>query len=113
MKFCLWLTTWTALEVANTAENTSSEDKNNEQGFQNFLEGIVLVNKQINEVLSGMGIKPISAVGESFDPNFHEAVASEIKPEISPSTIIEELLKGYRIDERVIRASMVKVAVAK
>lgn len=89
-----------------------SESETNEQNLNNFLEGIVLVNKQLSEVFTGMGIEPIDSIGEMFDPNFHEAVAGEDNEEVPPGTIIEELLKGYRIEDRVIRASMVKVAVA-
>jgi molecular chaperone GrpE len=95
-----------ALDSATNAPN------NDEQDFQNFLEGIVLVNQQLNEVLAGMGVQPISALGKSFDPNFHEAVASEETDKIPPRTVIQELLKGYRLDDKVIRPSMVKVSVA-
>lgn len=91
----------------------NSEEQNNEQDFQQFIEGIVLVNQQLNEVLAGMGIQPIIAVGESFDPNFHEAVASEETDDFPAGTVIGELLRGYHIDNRVIRPSMVKVSVAK
>jgi molecular chaperone GrpE len=90
-----------------------SVEKNNEQDLQHFLEGIVLVNQQLNEVFAGMGIQPISAVGEPFDPNFHEAVSSEENGDFPTGTVIEELLRGYSIDNRVIRPSMVKVSTAK
>lgn len=78
--------------------------------FQTFLEGIVLVNQQLNEVLIEMGVQRIPAVGEPFDPTFHEAVATEETDEYPHKTVIQELLRGYRIDDRVIRASMVKVS---
>lgn len=81
--------------------------------FQMFFDGIVLVNQQLNEVLAGMGIEPIKAVGETFDPHFHEAVATEQTTEVPPNTVTAELLRGYKINERVIRPSMVKVAAAK
>ncbi|MEZ5308434.1 MAG: nucleotide exchange factor GrpE [Pyrinomonadaceae bacterium] len=77
-----------------------------------FFEGIVLVNQQLNEVLAGMGVQPIISVGAPFDPNVHEAVASEESDEHPPQTVIFELLRGYRLDDRVIRASMVKVSAA-
>ncbi|NJM53092.1 MAG: nucleotide exchange factor GrpE [Blastocatellia bacterium] len=57
-----------------------------------------------------MGIQPILAVGQPFDPHFHEAVATVPTAELPPNTVIEELLRGYRIDDKVIRASMVKVS---
>ncbi len=80
--------------------------------FQQFFDGIVLVSQQINEVLSGMGIKPILTVGRTFDPHFHEAVSIDETSELPPNTVSEELLRGYRIGERVIRHSMVKVTKA-
>ena len=84
------------------------EDKRAE--IQPFFEGIVLVNQQVNEVFAEMGIQPIATVGEVFDPHYHEAVAVEESPEFEPNTISAELLRGYRIGDRVIRHSMVKVA---
>lgn len=80
--------------------------------FQQFFDGIVLVNQQVNEVFGEMGVKPIATVGETFDPNFHEAVAVEEREDIPANTILEEMLCGYRIGNRVIRHSMVKVTTA-
>jgi len=79
-------------------------------GFTQFFDGIVLVNQQVNEVLAGMGIVPIAAVGEQFDPHFHEAVAVDDSTDVEPNTITAELLRGFRIGDNVIRHSMVKVA---
>ncbi len=80
--------------------------------FHEFFRGIVLVNQQLNEVFAEMGIVPIASVGEAFDPNFHEAVAAEQRTDVAPNTIISELLRGYRINDKIIRAAMVRVAVA-
>jgi len=91
----------------DSASNFSDEKL---QDFQQFFEGIMLVGQQLNEVLEEMGVSPIAAVGESFDPHFHEAVSTETTDEVPPYTITEELLRGYRIDDKVIRASMVKVS---
>ena len=88
----------------------SDEDSHD---MKTFHEGIILVNQQLNEVLSSMGVKPISAIGEPFDPNYHEAVASEETDDMPPETVIEEILKGYRIDDKIIRPSMVKVSASK
>lgn len=82
----------------------------NPQNFQQFFEGIMLVNQQLGEVLEEMGVQPIAAVGEPFDPHFHEAVAAEKDDAVPPNTITAELLRGYKIDDKVIRASMVKVS---
>lgn len=86
--------------------DTSSE----EQDFQTFLQGIVLVNQQLNDVLGNMGVQPIPSVGQPFDPSIHEAVATEETDEHPHKSVIQELLRGYKIDDKVIRASMVKVS---
>jgi molecular chaperone GrpE len=79
-------------------------------GIQPFLDGVILVSQQVNDVLGEMGIEPIATVGETFDPHFHEAVATEESTEFDANTVSAELLRGYRIGNRVIRASMVKVS---
>lgn len=100
-----------ALDNLDRALNFASsmpEDKQNE--FKQFFDGIVLVNQQVNDVLAGMGILPILTVGRTFDPHLHEAVAIEESTEFAPNTISEEMLRGYRIGDKVIRHSMVKVS---
>jgi len=77
--------------------------------FQQLYDGIVLVNQQLNEVFAGMGVTSIPTTGEEFDPNFHEAVATEETDDQRPNMIAGELLRGYRIGNKVIRHSMVKV----
>jgi molecular chaperone GrpE len=78
--------------------------------FRQFFEGVVLVNQQVNEVLAGMGIVPIATIGEKFDPHLHEAAATEETDEVEPNTVSGEMLKGYRMGDRVIRHSIVRVA---
>ena len=78
--------------------------------FQHFFDGILLVSQQLNEVLAEMGVEPIPAVGESFDPHFHEAVATEETSEFPPNTVTTEFLRGYRVGDKVVRASMVRVS---
>jgi molecular chaperone GrpE len=95
-----------ALESVEKVAANRSED------FQQFYHGIMLVNQQVNEVFAGMGVEPITSVGERFDPNFHEAVAAEHRDDLAPNTILEEMLRGYKIGNRVIRHSMVKVSAA-
>jgi molecular chaperone GrpE len=80
------------------------------QDFQNFLDGISMINHQLNEVLGEMGIQPIISLGRPFDPHYHEAVATVPTDRVPPNTVIEELIRGYHIDNKVIRPSMVKVS---
>lgn len=72
--------------------------------------GVVLILRQLNDVLEREGVKPIEAQGKEFDPNIHEAVMREDTDEYPDNTIIEEFQKGYTLGDKVIRASMVKVA---
>jgi molecular chaperone GrpE len=80
--------------------------------FRHFFSGMVLVEQQMTEILAGMGIEAISADGHQFDPHLHEAVATEATNEVAANTVTAELLRGYKAGDRVIRHSMVKVAVA-
>ena len=82
------------------------------QDFRQFFEGIVLVSQQLNEILAEMGVQPIIAVGEQFDPHYHEAVATETTDRCPAQTVTAELLRGYRIGDKVVRPSMVRVSVA-
>ena len=90
----------------NSVDNIETEKS---AEFQQFYDGIGLVNQQVNEIFTGMGVSSIETVGETFDPNFHEAVAVEEDSDAPPNTITGEMLRGYRIGNRVIRHSMVKV----
>jgi molecular chaperone GrpE len=78
--------------------------------FRHFLHGVELINKQLNEVLESLGIQPIASVGERFDPHIHEAVVTEPSDKYEPDTVTEELARGYRIGDRLLRPAMVKVA---
>jgi molecular chaperone GrpE len=99
------------LDNLNRALDFAAEhSEGRSQDFHQFFEGIVLVNQQLNEVLAEMGVQPITSIGEPFDPHFHEAVATEMSAEFPPNTVTGELLRGYRVGERVIRAAMVKVS---
>ncbi len=91
--------------AANHSEGKSPD-------FHQFFEGIILVNRQLNEVLAEMGVSPIAAIGEHFDPHIHEAVAMEASAQFPPNTVTGELLRGYRIGDKIIRAAMVKVSAA-
>lgn len=74
-------------------------------------EGVEMVMKQFEDALTKLGVKPIEAQGEQFDPNLHNAVMHIEDETIDDNTVVEDLMKGYIYkDGRVIRHSMVKVA---
>lgn len=73
-----------------------------------LVKGFLQIKTQLQDFLKSQGVEEIKSVGEKFDPNFHEAVA-EIEGG-KPGIILEELQKGYKIHERVIRFAKVKVS---
>ncbi len=71
-----------------------------------------LAYKNLNDVLGKIGLEVIKAEGEEFDPNLHEAVMQTPTDEKPENTIIAELQKGYKLGDKVLRASLVNVATA-
>ncbi len=94
--------------IANVANQPS--EKSTE--ITNFLNGIELIYRQMGRILEEMGIEPIATVGESFDPAIHEAVATEPHTDLPPNTVVEEIVRGYQMGDKLIRPAMVKVTVA-
>jgi molecular chaperone GrpE len=72
--------------------------------------GIELIYRQFTDTLLRLGLKSVEAVGEKFDPNVHEAVASEPSEDHKENTIIEEFQRGYKLGDRLLRPAKVKVA---
>ncbi|HEY1250344.1 MAG TPA: nucleotide exchange factor GrpE [Thermoanaerobaculia bacterium] len=77
-----------------------------------FGQGVAIINKQLHELWKRYGLIPIDTSGV-FDPNLHEAVATEETDKVPPNTILAELQKGYFLHDRLIRPAMVKVSVRK
>jgi molecular chaperone GrpE len=81
------------------------------QNFEALRDGVSLTHKQLLESLGKSGLEPIEAVGKPFDPALHEAIMQvEASNGQAPNTVVEELRKGYTLNGRVLRASLVKVA---
>lgn len=74
-------------------------------------ETFLILNKQLMESLTKLGLEQIKCVGEKFDPNLHEAVMQTPTEEYPEETIISELQKGYKLGDKVLRPAMVSVAV--
>lgn len=74
-----------------------------------FQKGVEMIFTQLQEVLKKNGLEQIEAVGQKFDPNFHQAVMRVEDPEKEDDTVAQELQKGYMVKGRVIRPSMVQV----
>lgn len=75
-----------------------------------FAEGMEKIYKQLMTTLEGIGVKPIEAVGQEFNPDFHNAVMHVEDEELGENIIAEEFQKGYTYRDSVVRHSMVKVA---
>jgi molecular chaperone GrpE len=75
-----------------------------------WLEGIRLVARQFEATLAAQGLTTIAALGEKFDPSQHEAIARQETDEQEEGTIVEEMQPGYRLHDRVLRPTLVKVA---
>ena len=73
-------------------------------------EGLILIHRQLIEQLNSEGLRSIEAVGQPFDPNLHDAVATDPTSDLPRNTIIEEMQKGYLFHNRVLRPAMVKVS---
>ncbi len=86
------------------------EGNENAQNFASFREGVKLIYKQLQDILTRHGVTQIEAVGKPFDPNVHEAVMQTPSDKYPENIVAAEFQKGYMLHDRVIRASMVSVS---
>jgi len=97
-------------ELLPVLENFDRALDHAEQG-DDFHRGVLLIYKQLFDVLKKHGLRPIDEAGVPFDPKIHEAVVTEENPSVPSHTVIAILQKGYFLHDRVLRPAMVKVAV--
>ncbi|MBK6404308.1 MAG: nucleotide exchange factor GrpE [Holophagales bacterium] len=79
-------------------------------GSDDFRAGVEMIARQLSEVLRKYGVTEIAALGTPFDPQFHEAMMRGESSDVPPGTVIEVFQKGYVLNERLLRPSMVKVS---
>jgi len=96
------------LPAIDNFERAMQIEPSNEQA-KALLDGVGMVYRNIIDVLKQEGAEQIEAVGHQFDPNFHQAVMQTEDPEFGSNIVVEEFQKGYKLKDRVIRPSMVKV----
>jgi molecular chaperone GrpE len=77
---------------------------------EEFHSGIELINRQFHDALTRLGVQPIAAKGEPFDPNLHQAVQMVETDEVEDHHVLEELQRGYKLKDRLLRPAMVRVA---
>ncbi len=97
------------LPVLDDFERAKSALPPDQQGTP-WVEGLMLVGRKLYSTLELAGVRVIEAVGQPFDPTVHEAVSVEESEDGQPGTVLEEYRKGYKLGERVLRPSMVKIA---
>jgi molecular chaperone GrpE len=81
---------------------------NSEPG--DFRSGVELIYKQLQDVLAKLGVRAIPAKGEPFDPHVHDAIEMVETSDVADHEVLEELQRGYKIKDRLLRPAMVKVA---
>ncbi len=79
-------------------------------GAENILQGMSMVQKQLQDFLRESGAEPIEAVGAEFDPNLHEALGQEPSDEAPEGVITRQLRRGYKLKDRLLRPSAVMVS---
>ena len=100
-----------ALDIIDVMDNFERALQHSEEcADKQFVEGIGKIYKQLKSVLDKNNIVEIKAEGEDFDPNFHNADTSEENSDFESGKVIQALQKGYTLNDKVIRPSMVRVA---
>lgn len=99
--------------LRRAVDTEASVEANESDEFRHFLNGVDLIYKQLGGVLEALGVKAVTAVGEPFDPHVHEAVVTEETDEHEPDTVMQEIVRGYRLGDKLLRPALVKVAVKK
>ena len=103
------------LQLLNTLDNferalNSAKTSND---YENFHKGVELIYSHMKDILTKEGLKEIQAIGKPFDPNFHEAVTQAESDEYDEGIVMEEMSKGYMLNDRLLRASKVVVSKGK
>ena len=97
------------LDNLERALDHAGEDRSTQQGL---LEGVDMTITMFRKVLEDFGVQPVSAAGEPFDPNLHQAMSQVETSEHPPNTVVTEFQKGYKLNERLLRPALVVVAKA-
>lgn len=98
------------LDNFHRALDHAPESAESDPVVQQWVSGVQMVVRQFEEILAGVGVETIEAVGKPFDPNEHQAVVAEPSDEHEDGEVMAELQRGYRLRDRVLRPTMVKVA---
>jgi molecular chaperone GrpE len=97
------------LPLMDDLERALKVEPGNETGDA-YRRGVELIHRQLGDILRKRGVRPVEALGEDFDPYYHQAVAHDAVEGKRDGEIIEEFRRGYLLGDRLLRPSMVKVA---
>ncbi|MFS0822642.1 nucleotide exchange factor GrpE [Bacillus sp. 1P02SD] len=96
------------LPALDNFERALQVEATNEQA-KSIMQGVEMVYRSIIDALKKEGVEAIESVGKQFDPNVHQAVMQVSEPDAESNVVLEEFQKGYKLKDRVLRPSMVKV----
>jgi len=97
----------TLLPILDSLDRAS---KTSGASLEDLRSGIELIDKQFHDALAKIGVQPIPAEGELFDPTLHQAIQMVDTDEVEDNHVIDELQRGYKLKERLLRPAMVRVA---
>jgi molecular chaperone GrpE len=98
------------IPVLDNLERAVGHAEKGDDDSQGLLEGVNMTINQFRKVLEDFGVKPINALGEDFDPNLHQAMGHVETTDQAPNTVTSEFQKGYLLNDRLLRPSLVMVA---
>ncbi|ONK81910.1 uncharacterized protein A4U43_C01F34180 [Asparagus officinalis] len=98
------------LPVLDNFERAKTQIKVETQGEEKINNSYQSINKQFHEILTSLGVEAVETVGTQFDPLLHEAIMREDSAEYEEGIIVQEFRKGFKLGERLLRPSMVKVS---
>jgi molecular chaperone GrpE len=92
-------------EMALAAAQNSSAD-----GLKSLQDGVAMIHSQLKNALAEAGLEEVDATGKPFDPNWHEAVSQQESTEVAEGNVLQQLRKGYKLRDRLLRPATVIVA---
>ncbi len=101
------------LDTLDNLERALNSTKKGPNDYQSFHKGVELIYTHLKQTLEAEGLKEIQAKGKPFNPNFHEAVAQAESEEFNEGTVMEEITKGYVLNDRLLRPAKVVVSKGK
>ncbi|MDD5669849.1 MAG: nucleotide exchange factor GrpE [Candidatus Omnitrophica bacterium] len=98
------------LNILDDLERVVELAQEKHQDLNTFLKGVEMILAHLYDLLKKYSVRPIDAEGKLFDPNYHEALIQEDNNDVPEHTVLEELQKGYLLNEKVVRTAKVKVS---